>query len=112
MTDEYVLFIMTTVHSWRHVYVDNDTFGNCINCGIGLLGKILDYHVKQYALFDFGDFLFTLCPNWLLFSQRDEMDDDQATTMKRFFIVMGVYIVVFIFAMGSLMSQLAQGQAM
>lgn len=46
------------------------------------------------------------------FSQRDEMDDDQATTMKRYFIVMGVYIVVFIFAMGSLMSQFAQGQAM
>lgn len=55
-----------------------------------------------------GIFLSPFAQLGYFFSQRDEMDDDQATTMKRYFIVMGVYIVVFVFFMGSLMGQIAQ----
>lgn len=43
-----------------------------------------------------GIFLSPFAQLGYFFSRRDEMDDDQAITMKRYFIVMGVYIVVFI----------------
>lgn len=59
-----------------------------------------------------GIFFSPLVQIGYFFSQRDEMDDDQATTMKRFFIVMGVYVVVLVFFIGSMISQLAQAQAM
>lgn len=59
-----------------------------------------------------GIFLSPFAQLGYFFSQRDEMDDDQATTMKRFFMVTGVYLVVFIVFMVSLINQITQTRMM
>ncbi|MDO4427449.1 MAG: hypothetical protein Q4B88_04900 [Moraxella sp.] len=42
------------------------------------------------------------------FSRRNKMDNNQATAMKRFFMVIGIYLVIFVFYMVVLTNQITQ----